>query len=403
MDTLLDFYEEILSKDAPFQTYSVLSISVVLFTALCIFITNTCIFSELDKITAKIGYSTVGFKSTLLLFGALYAPVITSLQDIQLGDAVWHHTIVFSITVLCGFCILLKRGKKRVCEESVRHIIFFQTIGTLASPMLGIYPMRSSYSSIFLFALYLIYIVLFSTHRKEVHINLLIDQTTRMPFLASVVDKILNRSKEGSQKEWVSILVSSVTMGTLVGRTFFGKDSILLGIGVFLVLSIFSMQTKKTSLFRNAYSFTCACIILKAVSIHIYSVLRVLFSTAYMTYLGYILITNIYLLFPFCVILAVGMAQKRYKLCFTTALSMPIHVFLFQKAVWPYVYTNPHHLLVLDRITLYSIVFIAISTILLFANNEIRSGLFEVEVGGILLSLYVVYILCILCHPTLSK
>ncbi|OAG29173.1 hypothetical protein NEIG_01458 [Nematocida sp. ERTm5] len=400
MSALLDIYKRILSPDTPTQTYSLLTVILSIFIGVSVFISNTYIFSELDKIASKLGYPTIGLKSIIALIGLLYSPITTILPDLNLGESVWYHSSVFSITALAGFCIIFKKKKERIYSDSIRHTIFFQTIGTMASPIVGLYSIITSYSSVVLIVLYSVYFMLFTTKGKDYGLYLHTESSTEKSLMERTFNRIINKPSDSTNNRWINIIISSTTMGSLIGITFKDMYYIPLYIAALFILCILSLHSKKTSYFRNMYSLGCSCIIIKGISKHITSIIKVILSNMHKKYTGYIIINNIYVLFPIMMVILVGMFNGRYKLCFSIAISLPIHVFLLQKSIIPYVNTSENA--VVDRSSLYSLVFTVISTILLFINNEIRTGYFEIEVGIILIMLYIIYIFCILNHPILQ-
>ncbi|KAI5189922.1 hypothetical protein NEMIN01_0785 [Nematocida minor] len=405
MKSILDFYGRVASDEHPVVAYTFFVSAILLFIYTSVFLTYTYLFRELDRISAKAQLPTLGCKTLLLVFALLYSPVFTVHRDIKIREAVWHNTALLSLTVFSGICILFKPKKERVCLSSTRHTIFFQSLGTLSSPLLGVYYILSSYGSTFLFTIYAFYSVIFIQKGKNNDIQVFPAEDDRQTVLKTVFDNVLVGSEERNRRPWLSILTSSLAMGNLVYYTFLEKryPSQILCIVLFCLGASVSLKSKKHKWFKNAYTFLCTCILLKSISEKFYMLLLSTSPGMINTPAGYIMLNTLRLAFPVLVVVSTGVGMGRYKLCFSLAISITIHIFLFQKALIMLLREEVYQLVLLDRTTMYSLVFTIISTMLLFINNEIRSGLFETEVGVLLIVLFLLYIMCLLGHSTPSK
>lgn len=394
MKSILDFYEKALSDENPVRGYAFFCASSLLFVYISAFVGHTYLFHELDKIAIKTKYPTIGFKTLLLIGGLLYSPVITIRRDLLIDESVWLNLSLLCLTVCGGLIIIFKPMKERACIDSTRFTLTFQSVGTMTYSLVGLSKMViSSYSSVF-FLVYLVYVSVLVNAGKTDSIFMVPSVTRKDTAVKRLFDKILADSEDSTRMKWISLVVSPVVIGSLVYFTFLSSSTGWVGcMGVFFVGALVSLRSKKNSLVRNIYTFITACIIIKSLGENFYILLYSIFPDIIGTWPGYIFLNTIRLGFPIKIVLLVGMMLRRYKLCFSLSISMAIHVFLFMKPLIILLDPNPTST---DRTNIYavaSLIFTSTSNILLFANNELRRGLFEIEVGIILILLYCIYIL----------
>ncbi|KAH9385682.1 uncharacterized protein NEMAJ01_0578 [Nematocida major] len=400
MNTISDIYREILSKDNPLQAFSFLAIESIFLIYTAAFAVRTHFFGSLDRVSVKMKYPTVGCKTVISLIGLFCGPMVVPSEDWIFLESAWNNSSIVCLALLVGACIVFKPKKERACVESVRHAIFFQSLGTMASPLMRVNFLLGAYGSIVLLLVYTVHTVILIQRADSTQASTECIESRKNSLFKRVLDLVVCSAKEECSPN-LGMFVSPVVMGSVICCTFLSLciKSLFLSVSALFALCAFVRHTKKTSIFRCAYTLACICVLLRCASEHLYLAFSCAFPEIKVHPFVRLSLATARLMLPTSVVIAVGIWMGKYMQCLSIGLSLPIHYMFFQRSIFNLAMKNQNSIPLVNRTSPCTLIFTVISTMLIFLNNEVRTGLFEVEVGALLILLYFIYFTCLVFCP----
>lgn len=388
-----------IEETGPDFFFGILFISVLI--CLSFFVAHRYIVFSVDRMTKALKIPTDGARAAIVSLGMLNLPISLIVSDRKAGERFSSEIICNSVlgVFMCGTGVSILFGKKqRVSLEITRHAILFLTVINLLWMLLDLRPDYSKAAGSILLCLYFI-------HLNQIiemgPINITENEQMRVIRAFSCIKKVGDCFMSATDIEkcpsTLSFFVSPFAMLSALVLSFGRRKSgayttiCFLSLAVSAFLYAFARKRKTVS---SIYTFICASVWMNIFSLCIAKAFfwivseeaieeSQIFSGMFFSW-KYI--------FPSFIIILSLLLQKRYKLAMCLCFSLAIHNSLCNHGI--YLIMRTGHNLYISMKSKYSVVFLVTSIILLFMNSEIRTGLFEKEVGVLLLCLYILFIIC---------
>ncbi|KAI5172362.1 hypothetical protein NEFER03_1476 [Nematocida sp. LUAm3] len=376
---------------------------LLLFLYLIVYITHRYMLFTVDEISSLSGRKTNGFKASLLSFGLSLNAISLILHDQKVlgkySTLAVGGSFVSNMLLCLGTAIILNRKRERIDVELVRQSLFFVIFTMILIILIGARSMNFSSIGYFVVFVYICHAFLLGdkdTYSKE----------TEGPPRSFLKGDLLHVSSDflfgfGGKNKKCSRLSS------IISRAFFVLGWVLLfkdfNPNAYTVITLIGwsfltfMLGKESLLFSSIHTFLCSSVWLCLLADITFSIIFSLIDLSiYNDQTVAYAYTTKYICLPF-ILIATGAYRGRYREVGGFAITHAVQNTLALYAML--LLANQSYLLIMTRHISYVIIFLFCSIIPVFINNEIRSGLFEIEVGLLMYVLYGLYLICLSTSP----
>lgn len=364
-----------------------------------LYIAHRYLPSSLDRLGEKWNRDTVGAKSLMLalLLGCFSFFELAAVD--KLSEKVFKSVVDGSgfvcISLIAGLSIVCKKQRERNVKECMQQCLFFLSGSMFTIPWMHA-NRHMRLCGVFLLSMYGCHVLALSPKGKVPEAP-----PARLPSFAGSrratrgVDFLLG-AKEGLQtSSALSLFVSSLLL-CLAGHQVFLPLSLyalaLLGAAALGITAALTIGSKAGATRRTFYLLAAAISWLKLLAGFFKLSLAYLVQDKAQLMLedkgGLLEIAK--MCFPVLCVAAGLVRQNRYRISMIFVLNSVLHYTLYTNGIL--YLTKETSAETYTEYSRQSAIFLMISTLVLFLNNEMRSGMLETEIGCILIFLFFVFI-----------
>ncbi|KAI5180716.1 hypothetical protein NEOKW01_1000 [Nematocida sp. AWRm80] len=351
---------------------------------------------RVDRISESTKKDSLGTKGCILgsVMGVFPRPFLMNRVPSTSCSILGYNVSALTVMCILGGCSIIgRRSRERMERVTCQTGIFFLMI----SIFLILWSMVTTNVILKRLVAILVYSgYLFTLTGKGKYLENISSAETRtvekkiFPMSTLIDGILLDESK--SRYTFLLYMVSPIVSGASFYYTFLYTYSfwvLLLIVSLLAIGLVVDMSVEKSGIIKEAHRLVLSVLWTRILSQQIFYLLSgILPNTSKMHYFVDLSLETLRDTLP---ILGVGLSmvvQKRFKLCFLLSLTGTIGILVLGTAR---LVSESYKLEATLIASIYAIVFIITSTMLIFINNEIRAGMLEVEVGIGLITLYALY------------